>query len=107
MAVKFTDHIDALELTVRVRNCLAADSITTILQLVSRSKNQLRSITNLGKKSIAEIEQQLALHGLELSTVQMSLERRMNTRTRNMLEYLIGIVEKHDKQISELRGEPK
>ena len=67
MAVALSDHIDVLELTVRARNCLTAESFTTIGVLVSRTKRQLYRIPNMGNKSIAEIEAALALHGLTLA----------------------------------------
>ena len=64
----FTRPVDDLELTVRSANCLKAESIFFIGDLVQRSENDLLKTPNLGKKSLTEIKNVLASHGLALGT---------------------------------------
>jgi DNA-directed RNA polymerase subunit alpha len=60
--------VDDLELTVRSANCLKAESIFYIGDLVQRSETDLLKTPNLGKKSLTEIKNVLASHGLSLGT---------------------------------------
>lgn len=62
----FTRPVDDLELTVRSANCLKAESIYFIGDLVQRTENDLLKTPNLGKKSLTEIKSVLASHGLSL-----------------------------------------
>jgi DNA-directed RNA polymerase subunit alpha len=58
--------IDDLELTVRSANCLKAESIHYVGDLVQRTEVELLKTPNLGKKSLTEIKEVLAAHGLQL-----------------------------------------
>ncbi len=58
--------VDDLELTVRSANCLKAENIYFIGDLVQRSEMELLKTPNLGKKSLTEIKDVLAKHGLSL-----------------------------------------
>lgn len=58
--------VDDLELTVRAANCLKAENIYYIGDLVQRSENDLLKTPNLGKKSLLEIKNVLASRGLSL-----------------------------------------
>jgi len=58
--------IDDLELTVRSANCLKAESIYYIGELIQRTEVELLKTPNLGKKSLTEIKEVLAERGLEL-----------------------------------------
>ena len=58
--------VDELELTVRSANCLKAESIYYIGDLVLRSEVELMKTPNLGKKSLTEIKDVLAQRGLSL-----------------------------------------
>ncbi len=58
--------VDELELTVRSANCLKAESINYIGDLVQRTEVELLRTPNLGKKSLTEIKQVLETHGLTL-----------------------------------------
>jgi len=58
--------IDDLELTVRSTNCLKAENIHYIGDLIQRSEVELLKTPNLGKKSLTEIKDVLASHGLSL-----------------------------------------
>jgi DNA-directed RNA polymerase alpha subunit len=51
--------IDDLELTVRSHNCLTAENIKTIGQLVTKTENDLLKTPNLGRKSLKEIKEEL------------------------------------------------
>ena len=58
--------IEELELGVRSYNCLKRVGIETIGDLISKSEDELASIPNFGKKSIEEVKETLATHGLTL-----------------------------------------
>lgn len=60
--------VDDLELTVRSANCLKAENIFFIGDLVQRTEGDLLKTPNLGKKSLTEIKNVLAAHGLGLGT---------------------------------------
>jgi DNA-directed RNA polymerase subunit alpha len=60
--------VDDLELTVRSANCLKAENIFFIGDLVQRTEADLLKTPNLGKKSLTEIKNVLAAHGLSLGT---------------------------------------
>ena len=60
--------VDDLELTVRSANCLKAENIFYIGDLVQRDETELLKTPNLGKKSLTEIKDVLAQHGLALGT---------------------------------------
>ncbi|AUJ58787.1 DNA-directed RNA polymerase subunit alpha [Coxiella-like endosymbiont of Amblyomma americanum] len=60
------NSVDDLELTVRAANCLKAESIYYIGDLVQRSENDLLKTPNLGRKSLLEIKSVLAQRGLSL-----------------------------------------
>jgi len=60
--------IDDLELTVRSANCLKAESILYIGDLVQRTEVELLKTPNLGKKSLTEIKDVLAQHELSLGS---------------------------------------
>ena len=61
--------IEELELTVRSTNCLKAESIFLIGDLIQRSEFDLLKTPNLGKKSLNEIKDVLASKGLTLGMV--------------------------------------
>ncbi len=58
--------VDDLELTVRSANCLKAESIYYIGDLIQRTEVELLKTPNLGKKSLTEIKDVLASRGLAL-----------------------------------------
>jgi DNA-directed RNA polymerase subunit alpha len=62
----FVRPVDDLELTVRSANCLKAESIFYIGDLVQRTETDLLKTPNLGKKSLTEIKNVLSSHGLSL-----------------------------------------
>jgi DNA-directed RNA polymerase subunit alpha len=64
----FYRPVDDLELTVRSANCLKAENIFFIGDLVQRTEADLLKTPNLGKKSLTEIKNVLAAHGLALGT---------------------------------------
>lgn len=61
--------VDDLELTVRSANCLKAENIHYIGDLVQRSENELLKTPNLGKKSLTEIKDVLSTHSLSLGQI--------------------------------------
>jgi DNA-directed RNA polymerase subunit alpha len=58
--------VDDLELTVRSANCLKAENIYYIGDLIQRTEFELLKTPNLGRKSLTEIKDVLALKGLSL-----------------------------------------
>lgn len=58
--------VDDLELTVRSANCLKAENIFYIGDLVQRTEQDLLKTPNLGKKSLTEIKEVLAVRSLSL-----------------------------------------
>lgn len=58
--------VDDLELTVRSANCLKAENIFYIGDLILRTENDLLKTPNLGKKSLTEIKDILGTKGLRL-----------------------------------------
>ncbi len=63
--------VDELELTVRSANCLKAENIYYLGDLIQRTENELLKTPNLGRKSLNEIKEVLASRGL---TLGMKLE---------------------------------
>jgi DNA-directed RNA polymerase subunit alpha len=66
--------IEELELGVRSYNCLKRVGIETIGDLVMKTENELAAIPNFGKKSIEEVKETLAQHGLTLRGDSGSLD---------------------------------
>ena len=60
--------IEELELSVRSTNCLHAEKITLVSELIKLTEKQVLKTRNLGKKQLSEIEDALARHGLEFGT---------------------------------------
>jgi DNA-directed RNA polymerase subunit alpha len=58
--------VDDLELTVRSANCLKAENIYYIGDLIQKTENELLKTPNLGRKSLNEIKEVLAARGLIL-----------------------------------------
>lgn len=58
--------VDDLELTVRSANCLKAENIYYIGDLIQRTENELLKTPNLGRKSLNEIKEVLAARDLSL-----------------------------------------
>ena len=58
--------IHELDLSIRSENCLLRGGITTIGELLQRSRDDLLKIRNLGRKSLTEIEEKLTARGYAL-----------------------------------------
>ena len=58
--------IEDLDLSVRAYNCLKRAGINTVAELVQKNQEDMMKVRNLGKKSLEEVEQKLALLGLAL-----------------------------------------
>ena len=59
-------NIDELDLSVRSANCLKNADIHTLRDLVSRSEKEMLETRNFGRKSLEEVQEILAEHGLSL-----------------------------------------
>lgn len=64
LAEKFNQPVSVLEPSVRAANCLAAEGIKTIRDLVSRQEQDMLHVRNFGKTSLKEIKQKLMEQGL-------------------------------------------
>ena len=73
--------VDDLDLTVRSSNCLKAENIYLVGDLVQRTETELLRAPNLGRRSLNEIKDALAARGLTLNTVLQGwppLRRRLH-----------------------------
>ena len=59
-------QISGLDLPIRVQHCLKSRGITTLGELMQKSKRELLQITNFGKWSLQELEKKLAELGVVL-----------------------------------------
>ncbi|MBR4004855.1 MAG: hypothetical protein IKI90_03310 [Treponema sp.] len=64
--IELLSRIDDLELTARTANCLKAENINYIGDLIQRTENELLKIPNMGRKSLNEIKEALASRGWAL-----------------------------------------
>jgi DNA-directed RNA polymerase subunit alpha len=55
--------VEELDLSVRAYNCLKANDITTVRQLLSKKEDELLSLRNFGRKSLDEIKEKLVEKG--------------------------------------------
>ena len=60
--------IEELDLSVRSFNCLKRANINTVEDLVSRTQDEMIKVRNLGRKSLEEVIQKLAMMGLSLAS---------------------------------------
>lgn len=58
--------IDMLELSVRAKNCLDSENVTTLRDLVQMSEPELLKVRNFGKTSLKEVKNKLTALGLTL-----------------------------------------
>ena len=66
----YSEKVDILELAVRAKNCLRSENIRYIGELVQRDeKKMMEETSNMGKKSLAEIQLALDKHDLKLGTI--------------------------------------
>ena len=60
--------IDELDLSVRSYNCLKRANINTVEELIQKSESDMMKVRNLGRKSLDEVVQKLAMLGLKLAS---------------------------------------
>lgn len=60
-------NLDEFTLTTRTRNCLRAENIFTMRQLVAKSFKEIKQVPNLGITSFSELKHFLWTHGLEFA----------------------------------------
>ena len=63
---KNDEAIEELDLSVRSYNCLKRAGINTVHELTQRTAEDMMKVRNLGKKSLEEVQQKLALLNLKL-----------------------------------------
>ena len=72
--------IDDMDLSVRSYNCLKRANINTVEDLISKTEEEMMKVRNLGRKSLEEVINQLALMGLSLAS-----DDNNNSNTRGPL----------------------
>ncbi len=65
-ALKLT--IEELDLSVRSFNCLKRANINTVRDLIDKTPDEMMKVRNMGKKSLDEVQNKLAMMGLSLAT---------------------------------------
>ena len=60
--------IEELDLSVRSFNCLKRANINTVADLISKTEDEMMKVRNLGRKSLEEVINKLAMMGLSLSS---------------------------------------
>ena len=60
--------IEELDLSVRSFNCLKRASINTVQDLIGKTEDEMMKVRNLGRKSLEEVINKLALMGLSLKS---------------------------------------
>ena len=60
--------IEELDLSVRSYNCLKRAGINTVAELVERDEEEMMKVRNLGRKSLEEVINKLAMMGLSLAS---------------------------------------
>lgn len=65
-ALKLT--IEELDLSVRSFNCLKRANINTVRDLISKTAEEMMKVRNMGKKSLDEVQNKLAMMGLSLAS---------------------------------------
>lgn len=76
--------VDDLELTVRSANCLKAENIYYIGDLIQKTEVELLKTPNLGKKSLTEIKDILASKGLSLGMKLENWEAQLQRRNETV-----------------------
>ena len=59
--------IEELDLSVRSFNCLKRANINTVEDLISKTEDEMMKVSNLGRKSLEEVINKLAMMGLHLA----------------------------------------
>ena len=60
--------IEELDLSVRSFNCLKRANINTVEDLISKTEDEMMKVRNLGRKSLEEVINKLAMMGLTLAS---------------------------------------
>jgi DNA-directed RNA polymerase subunit alpha len=61
--------VDELQLSMRAWNVLSNSRIRTVAQLLALTKSDLLCLPNFGRVTLAELEEELARHGLRLGSL--------------------------------------
>ncbi len=67
--------IEELDLSVRSFNCLKRANINTVEDLISKTEDEMMKVRNLGRKSLEEVINKLAMMGLSLASDESSCSR--------------------------------
>lgn len=66
LEAKLNMSVNELRLSVRASNCLEAEGIQTLRDLVQRTEDQLLEVRNFGETTLTEVREKLSQHGLHL-----------------------------------------
>ncbi len=69
-AERLNQPVSILDPSVRAANCLAAEGIKTLRDLVSRSESEMLQVRNFGKTSLKEIKMKLSEMGLSFGVIK-------------------------------------
>ena len=82
--------IEELDLSVRSFNCLKRANINTVEDLISKTEDEMMKVRNLGRKSLEEVINKLAMMGLspgrrreQLTSASLADEYPYKEETRN------------------------
>ncbi len=75
--------LEALDLSVRARNCLDTENIRTVRDLVTKTEAEILKVKNFGKTSLREVKQKLAVWNLSLG---MELPEALKKPLRDQIE---------------------
>lgn len=64
MREKLNKKVTDLELSIRAKNCLEANKIETLADLVSKSRDEMLKYKNFGRQSLTQLEEKLKSQGL-------------------------------------------
>jgi hypothetical protein len=78
-------HVDHEWFSARTTNCLKAECINTVRDLLSWCEHQLYRTPNLGKKSVTEINNLLALAGLEINSYPHTSQGEYKSKCRECI----------------------
>ena len=67
-SVRRSSPIEELDLSVRSFNCLKRANINNVEDLISRTGEDMMKVRNMGRKSLEEVQNKLAMMGLSLAS---------------------------------------
>ena len=88
--------IEELDLSVRSFNCLKRANINTVADLISKTEDEMMKVRNLGRKSLEEVINKLAMMGLTLANGKMETTITRAKEIKPLAEKMITLGKKGD-----------